>query len=369
MLGLQQLRDGEVTMKFRVAPTRRSLLLGAASLPLAAPTIWTRRAAAAQQLVVRTPGGVFDEVKKKTVYDPFRAATGIEIVPAASTAAKLLAMFKAGQVEIDVIDTGDDVLLDLETAGALEPIPYKDFTYANPDDIENDVRRKFQVGSFVYAFVLGFNTTAYAVGKEPKNWAEFWDIKAFPGPRTLADMASGAPNLEIALLADGVPMDKVYPIDIERAFKSLSRIKSAVPKFWDTGALSAQMLADKEAVLAVLWSTRVQVAADGGAAVAAQWNQNQVLAQAYGLTKGGHNATAGVKFIDYSLSPEVQARWLGAYKAIPVNQKAYPKTAPQLLDPATNLPWTKSKGFRNDIAWWSDNRTKVSQYWSKWVLQ
>ena len=227
-------------MNFRVTPTRRGLLLGAAALPLAAPMIWTRRASAAQQLVVRTPGGVFDEVKKKTVYDPFREATGIEIVPVASTAAKLLAMFKAGQVDIDVIDTGDDVLLQLEQAGALEPMPYKDFTYTNPDDIESDVRPKYQVGSFVYAFVQGFNTTAYAVGKEPKSWAEFWDVKAFPGPRTLADMASGAPNLEIALIADGVPMDKIYPIDIERAFKSLSRIKPAVPKFWDTGALSAR---------------------------------------------------------------------------------------------------------------------------------
>ena len=63
----------------------------------------------------------------------------------------------------------------------------------------------------------------------------------------LQDMAAGTPNLEFALIADGVPMDKVYPIDIDRAFKSLSRIKSAVPKFWDTGALSSQMLADKEA--------------------------------------------------------------------------------------------------------------------------
>jgi putative spermidine/putrescine transport system substrate-binding protein len=355
-------------MIVRPAPTRR-LLLAATSLSLAAPMIWTRRATAAQQLVVRTPGGVFDEVKKKTVYDPFREATGIEIVPVPSTAAKLLAMFKAGQVDIDVIDTGDDVLLNLERAGALEPMPYKDFKYTNPDDIDKGVRLEYQVGSFVYAFVLGYNTTAFATGKEPKSWAEFWDIKAFPGTRTLADMASGAPNLELALIADGVPMDKVYPIDIDRAFKSMSRIKSAVPKFWDTGALSAQMLADKEATLAVIWSTRVQVAADGGAPVASQWNQNQALAQSYGLTKGGRNAEAGIKFIDYSLSPEVQARWLRAYKAIPVNKKAYPQTAPQLVDPETNLPWTASKGFRNDIVWWADNRAKVSEYWNKWVLQ
>ncbi|MBV9786098.1 MAG: polyamine ABC transporter substrate-binding protein [Acidisphaera sp.] len=352
-----------------LTPTRRSLLAGAATLPLAAPMIWMRRAAAAQQLVVRTPGGVFDDVKKQTVYDPFRAATGIEIVPVAATAAKLLAMFQAGQADIDVIDSGDDVILQLERAGALEPMPYKEFTYTDPADIDPGVRRQYQVGSFVYAFVLGFNTTAYPVGKEPQSWAEFWDIRKFPGPRTLADMASGAPNLEFALLADGVPMDKIYPVDIDRAFKSLSRVKPAVPKFWDTGALSAQMLADKEVVLGALWSTRVQVAAAGGASVAAQWNQNEILAQAYGLTKGSRNLAAAVKFIDYSLSPDVQGRWLRAYKAIPVNQKAYAQAPAELIDPATHLPWTKSKGFRQDIEWWAENRTKVSDAWSKWLAQ
>lgn len=356
-------------MTLLVSLTRRRVLTGAAAASLAAPMIWPRRTDAAQQLMVRTPGGAFDDVKKRTVYDPFRKETGIEIVPVAATAAKVLAMFKAGQVDLDVIDTGDDVLLNLERAGVLEPMPYKDFKRTNPDDIDQAVRRDQQVGSFVYAFVQGFNTTVFPVGKEPENWAQFWDVKKFPGPRTLAGMASGAPNLEFALIADGVPMDKVYPIDVPRAFKSLSRIKSTVPKFWDAGAVSSEMLAAKEAVLAVIWSTRVQVAADGGAKVAVQWAQNQVLAQAYGLTKGTPRRDAAVAFIDYSLSPEVQARWLAAYKAIPVNKQAYPHTAPQLIDPKANVPWTKSQGFRADIVWWADNRAKVSDYWNKWVLE
>jgi len=356
-------------MIVRSNPTRRRLLRASASLALAAPTIWTRNAAAATQLVVRTPGGSFDEVKKRLVYDPFREATGIEIVPVASTAAKLLAMFKAGQVEIDVIDTGDDVLLNLELVGALERMPYKDFKRTDPADIESDVKRDFQVGSFVYAFIMGYNTTVFPTGKQPKTWTEFWDIKSFPGARTLADMASGAPNLEVALLADGVPMNQIYPIDIDRAFKSLSRIKPAVPKFWDTGALASQMLADKEAALAVLWSTRAQVAADGGAPIGINWNQNQILAQAYGISKGTPKMKEGVQFIDYSLSPEVQSRWLATYKAIPVNRKAYPATAASLIDPETRTPWTVSKGFRNDIEWWAQNRAKVSQAWNKWILQ
>jgi ABC-type Fe3+ transport system substrate-binding protein len=140
-------------------------------------------------------------------------------------------------------------------------------------------------------------------------------------------------------------------------------------KLVNTGALAAQMLSDKEVQLAVLWNTRAQAAAGAGAPVGVNWAQNQILAQAYGISKGTAKMKEGVQFIDYSLSPEVQARWLAAYNAIPVNKKAYPSTAKSLLDPATNTPWTVSQGFRNDIEWWAQNRAKVSALWNKWVLQ
>ena len=335
---------------------------------IAAPYVWSRRAWAAQQLPVRTPGGSFDEVKREHVYEPFRKATGIEVIPVAATIAKLLAMHRSGQMEVDLIDTGDDTLLQLHLAGALMPIEYGAFKRTDPNDIDPALKRKEQVGNFVYAMVMGYHTAAYPKGKEPKSWAEFWDIKAFPGPRTLPDMASGSPNLEFALIADGVPQDKVYPLDVDRAFKSMSRVRSAVPKFWDTGALSTQMLTDKEVVLASLWSTRLGVAIDKGAPLGAQWNENMVLVQSYGIPVGSKNVDAAKQFIDFSLSPEIQANWMRAYKAIPVNKKAYPATAPELLDPATKQPWTQSKGFHRDIEWWAENRTRVNGVWSKWII-
>ncbi|MDQ2804566.1 MAG: ABC transporter substrate-binding protein [Pseudomonadota bacterium] len=351
------------------APGRRRFVAAAAAASVAAPYVFARRANAAQTLTVRTPGGSFDDIKRKYVYDPFRAKTGIEIVPVAATVAKLLAMFKAGQIEIDCIDTGNDTLLQLERAGALDPIDYAKFKLTDPAEIDAAVKTPYQVGSFVYAFVLGYNKAAFPDGKEPKSWAEFWDLKAFPGPRTLADMASGAPNLEFALLADGVPADKLYPIDIDRAFKSMSRVKPAIAKFWDTGALSAQLMVDKEAVLGALWSTRLQVAMDSSTPLGIQWNQNEILVQSFGITKGTPKADLALQFIDYNLSAEVQSRWMGGpYKAIPTNQKAYPATSRELIDPATNLPWTKSKGFLDDIVWWVDNRTKVNEAWSNWIL-
>ncbi len=350
-----------------ILPSRRTLITGSA-VALAAPFVFSRRASAAQQLMVRTPGGAFDDVKRKTVYDPFREATGIEVVAVPSTLGKMLAMFKAGQFDLDCIDTANDALLQLEEAGTLAPIDYKAFKYTDPADIEAGFALPYQVGSFVYAFALCYNTGAFPTGKQPKSWAEFWDLKAFPGPRTMAGMDSGAANLEFALIADGVAKDKIYPIDIPRAFKSMSRIKPAIAKFWDTGALSAQMMADKEAVLGVLWNTRVQAAVDGGAPLGIGWDDNQILVQSYGIPKGSRNTDAALKFIDYSLSPAVQARWLAAYKAIPVNKKAYPSTDKSLVDPEAGVPWTVSKGFLNNIEWWAKNRAAVNRAWSNWVL-
>ena len=99
-----------------------------------------------------------------------------------------------------------------------------------------------------------------------------------------------------------------------------------------------------------------------------QWNQNALLVQAYGIPRGGKNPEAAGRFIDFASSTEVQSRWLAKYKAIPVNTKSYGATSKDLIDPATGTPWTQSKGFVLDVNWWSQNRRKVSQAWSKWII-
>src|SRR3712207_1248845 len=135
-----------MTEKTTKRPSRRTALATLGGSIIAAPFVWSQRAWANKQLPVRTPGGAFDDVKREHVYEPFRKATGIEIVPVAATVAKLLAMHKSGQMEVDLIDTGDDTLLQLHQAGALLPIDYSAFKLTNPDDIDPAVRRKEQVG-------------------------------------------------------------------------------------------------------------------------------------------------------------------------------------------------------------------------------
>jgi len=361
---------GETDMSMQSKVSRRAVLsrLAAGGAVVAAPWVWSSQAhAAANELLIRTPGGVFDDVRQSIVYEPFRKLTGVTIVPVPATAARLLAMHRSGQMEVDAIDTGDDVLLQLDSEGALEPIDYGSFSHTDPDDIEETVRHPSFTGSFNYAMVMAHNTEKFTAETAPKSWADFWDAERFPGPRTMPDMSSGAPDLEFALLADGVAMKDLYPLDIDRAFASLSRIKGAVTKFWDTGALSAQMLADREVYLASLWSTRASVAIDSGAPVALQWNQNAVLGQAIGIAAGSPMKEAALQFIDFNASPEIQTAWFAKYKAVPVNKQAYGATAPELLDPETGTPFTISRGFVRDIKWWAENRAEINNLWSAWI--
>jgi putative spermidine/putrescine transport system substrate-binding protein len=345
---------------------RRSVVAGASALAM--PYVWSRPARAAGQVVVRNPGGAYSDTQKKYVYDPFTKETGIEVVIVPSTMAKMLAMVKSGNVELDVADAGLDGLITLHKAGALGAIDYAAWKYADANDIAKDYRTETTLGICLYATVLGYNKETFPEGKQPRNWTEFWDAKAFPGARMLADMASGTPNLEFALIADGVPTDKIFPIDIDRAFKSMSRIKPHIKKFWDTGALSAQMLADREVVLGSIWNGRLQAVADKGAPLAIEWNQHMLQIQAYGIFKDARNKKEAQLLLDYSLSPKANVGLGKDLNYGPINRKSFDLLPADIITKLPGSPENMKRCFLQDVNWWDDNRAKVNSVWSKWIL-
>lgn len=349
---------------------RRRTVLGGLAAGLAAPTVFTRPARAAnEQVIVRTPGGAYDDIRRELIYKPFEEKTGIRVVPVAATAAKMLAMFKAGNVELDVIDTGDDPLIQLNATGALMQIPYDEFAFTDPNDLNPDFKRDYLVGNFIYAQVLGYNTQVYNAESAPKSWAEFWDAGAFPGARTLADMGSGSPNLEFALIADGVSKDALYPLDIDRAFESLSRIRPNITKFWDSGALATQIMVDHEVDLGAIWHTRITNAIQNGAELGIQWNEHMLQVQAYSIAKDTPNREAAVKFVDFCCSPDIQSAFCQKWNCGPVNNKAFETFSQDMIERAPGSPALAEKGFTLDAEWWAENRQTVSNKWSTWILK
>jgi putative spermidine/putrescine transport system substrate-binding protein len=341
---------------------------GAAAATATGPFVWTRKVgAAAGKVIIRTIGGAYEEANVKAIFEPFTKDTGIEIVKVPATLGKLLAMFEAGNPELDIVDAGELGMLSLSQKGALEKLNYKGWKLANPDDLDH--RRDDMVANIYFSTVLAYNTQVFPTGKHPKSWAEFWDAKRFPGPRMLTDLGAGAIDLEFALLADGVPKDKLYPIDLDRAFKSLDRVRPSIRKFWDTGALSAQMLADKEVVLGSIWNGRLQAIADKGAPVAIEWNEAALQVQFWGVMKGAKNAENAQRFIDFACQPQIQAAHAGFIPYGPTNRQAFKLIKPEVAARLPSSPEHKPKAFLHNARWWADNRSKVSERWSQWLLQ
>jgi len=348
--------------------TRRGFLTGTAAV-LGAPLVWARRAGAAGRVVVRTFGGAYEDALVKAVFEPYTKATGVDVIRVAANSTKLYAMYDSGKIEIDLLDTGEYGGLLLRQKGALERIDYKSFKWTDPADLDAGGRYEDMAGSIYYSNVLGYHTEAFPTGKHPRSWAEFWDVKRFPGPRMLADIGAGAVELEFALLADGVPKDKLYPLDVERALRSLSRLRPSIKKFWDTGAISAQMLADKEVFTGSIWNGRIQTLIDKGAPLAIEWNEALLQVQFWAILKNSPNGEHAQRLIDFAMQPTVQAHLCRLIAYGPVNRKALGLLKKDELAKLPSNPDFVGRAIRHNVQWWADNRQRFSERWSQWLLQ
>ncbi|MFI4988210.1 MAG: ABC transporter substrate-binding protein [Alphaproteobacteria bacterium] len=347
---------------------RRGVAFGAglAGVGLASGVVRSRPArAAAGKVIVRTPGGAYEDALRKGVFEPFTAETGIEVVPFATNTAKLIAMVESGSVQVDVADLGEFTAITLANRGALEHIDTAKFTRTNLADV--GPVKDYYIGENTYGTVMGYSKESFA-GKHPENWADFWNVGTFPGARMLEDMGAEYPNLEFALLADGVPMDKLYPIDVARAFKKLREIRPHITKWWDTGAVSAQMLAAKQVVLGSVWSGRIIPLVEANAPVAIEWNQAARQLQTLCILKGAPNLASTHQYIDFAMQPKPQAEVARLSGYGPVSRKAF-----DFIDAASaaKLPTSPEHlkiSYATDTAWWVEHRAEVADKWQAFLL-
>lgn len=163
--------------------------------------------------------------------------------------------------------------------------------------------------------------------------------------------------------------DELEKIDVNRAFKALDRVRPSIRKFWDTGALSAQMLADKEVVLGSIWNGRLQAVADKGAPLAIEWNEAMLQTQYWAVLKGARNAENAQRFIDFACQPENQAALAKLIPYGPSNRQAFKSIPADLAARLPSSPENRQRAFLQNGKWWADNRAMVSERWTQWLLQ
>ena len=220
----------------------------------------------------------------------------------------------------------------------------------------------------VWAQVMAYRTDAFK-GAAPKGWADFWNTKAFPGDRAMGGTGAGGwPEMEFALMAAGVPADKLYPLDIDKAFASYDKIKNTVVKWWDTGAVPVQLLTDREVAMTTVWNGRMAALQAAGVPAAISWEQGLMKRDAWGIPKGAKNAANAMKFAAYSTMAIPQARISLGIPYGSVNSKSNEYIPAERLAVLPSAPAIKSQLVSYDYDWWIDNRDAVVSRFNKWLL-
>jgi putative spermidine/putrescine transport system substrate-binding protein len=345
--------------------SRRRLLstvAAGATIGLAAPAlIGGARAQGRKELVFVGFGGVYQDGQAKAFFEPFERETGIKIVQTTGVElAKLKAQVESKNVEWDIISLPDRLRYTAVHDGLLEKLDYSRFSTA---DLLKETVSEFCCGAVTFASQLTYNNQVFPDGKAPVTWKDVWNTTAFPGRRGM--YANVTYTLEFALLADGVPKDKLYPLDMERALKSLDKFKRDAV-WWTQFPQVEQMLLAREIVMSP-WTRGVASQLDGKP-LRVSYDGAAISYEGWVIPKGSKNYDNAIKFIEFAIRPERQAELTKYIAYGPTNRKALPLVEPRVMDLLPSNQVNFDKGFLFSGDWWGPNLAKVTERFNEWRL-
>jgi putative spermidine/putrescine transport system substrate-binding protein len=318
-----------------------------------------------KKVVVSSWGGDYEKAFKKAVADPFEKEKKIKvIVTSYPDFAKMKAMVDSKNIEWDVVDIEDRDLKRGIKAGLFEAL---DYNVIDKKDILPEMVNPYGVGMEYWAGVLAYSKKKFPSGNHPKSWADFWDVKKFPGKRALYN--NPYMTLEIALMADGVPKDKIYPIDVDRAFKSLDKIKPHISVWWTKGGQPPQLLTDGEVDMTYAYSGRIAVIKKDGVAADIVWNQGLLNPEWLVVMKGSKNKKEAMQLVAYATQPKPQAVFNEAMNYGPINKKAWDHINLKAAPDIPNVPANVANLVTINGGWWADNEAKVLERWTSWIIK
>jgi putative spermidine/putrescine transport system substrate-binding protein len=299
-------------------------MTGMLRLTMAAIALAVAGPLAAQTLTITTAGGDYGAAMKETMWGPAATELGLDVREETQSDgfAALKMQVTSGAVTTDVIHLGSPEGAQAAAQGLLEPL---DYSIIDPKTLPPGAESAYCYPFSSYGTVMAWNTKSFG-GKPPANWAEFWDVKAYPGTRALR--ANAQDLIEIALLSEDVAPNEVYkvletPEGLKRAIDRLAELKPNVSVWWTSGAQSAQILKDGEADLVVTWNGRAEsVKADGGAADYS-FKGSVIGTDCLAVPKGSANKDVAMKLIAAMTKPERGAKLTDFIAYGPLNPKAY----------------------------------------------
>lgn len=355
--------------------TRRTVI-GAAASALATAAGPPLLAQSGGQIVVASYGGRMQDSQREAYFEPFAKESGIAVVGATGiTMAKVRAMVTSKNVEWDTFLATHEELEALAEAGLLEKIDTTRLDKGVMSELDSRLVHPYGVGSQYYAAVIAYNTKKFSKDNHPRSWADVWDTAKFPGPRVMPAGSYQLRPIEPALLADGVPPDKLYPLDLERAYKSLGKLRPSVIKWVSSGNAAPQALVDGEADIAVANHGRISQLRDEGAPVDYVWDGAIVTASFWVIPKGAKNPAGALKFIEFASRADRQVDFASRMPYGPANKKASEALPAKFKKDNPVGPENSAKViFMSASAWAEKSGGKSAldrnlEMWNRWIRE
>jgi putative spermidine/putrescine transport system substrate-binding protein len=325
-----------------------------------------KRALEGQQVVLYTFGGTQLETTRELVIKPFEQETGAKVVVDDSCCQRLQAAMEAGQFI-------GDVVVGLDRGGMLARDAQGQFIH--DPRLEKIARDRGAPEPYPSTSMLVLHSYSYVIaGKDasvplPKTWSEFWDPAKFPGARGLIRI-SPTVQLEAALLADGVPADKLYPLDADRAFKKLTELKNTTKIIINaSGADMINNLGTGETTYAITYSNRAFLAKRDGIKINFSYNDGLLVGNGGAILKGAKNVDGAVAFLEYHYRPEVLARFAERTGMSPAYSAAAAMIAPEYRSMMPTAPENVAKQHIVNDEYWQKHTKELDEKWVEWMAQ
>ncbi len=325
----------------------------------------------ADEIVIAANGGTMREAREIAYYKPFQTKSGTRVVPfdieIYDQWARVQAMQRTGKVEFDIVNaSAADLIVHRDKLAPMNCETLPNVKNALPGACD-----PYAMSSHAGALLLIFSKEAFKE-KTPRNWADFWDVKNFPGPRALPDSGDRAWWVPAAaLLADGVPRDKLWPLDLDRAYKKMDEIKPHITVWWKTAAQMMQIVRDKEIVMTMGFSGRAHSAIRGaGAPFDIAW-EGALQDQGYlAVLKGAPNRDKAIQFLDFMIgNVDGQVEFMKRIHYSTFTQASLERVPPEDLRFYATLPANAAQVNRADWAWIAQNQTMLNDRFNRWITR
>ncbi|MBN9047198.1 MAG: ABC transporter substrate-binding protein [Rhizobiales bacterium] len=326
--------------------------------------------ASARDLTVVSWGGNYQDAQREIYFKPFEKKTGKPLLEESWDGGYgvIQAKVKAGNPNWDVVQVEAEELALGCADGLYEKIDWSKL--GGKDKFLKSAVSDCGVGAIVWSTAIAYNGDKLKDG--PKSWADFWDVKKFPGKRSLRKGAKY--TLEFALMADGVPKEKVYdvlstPEGVDRAFKKLDELKPYIV-WWEAGAQPLQLLASGEVVMASAYNGRITaIDRDEKRNFKVVWPGSIYAVDSWVILKNAANKDAGMDFIAFASEADNQVK-LPKYIAYGLpNKEAASKVPAEYAADLPTAPENLKEGIPLDVDFWIDNSEELTKRFNAWLAQ